>query len=220
VGAISTEKLGLRERKKQRTRQTIVEAGIRLFAERGFAETTLVDIAAEAEVAPSTFFNYFSSKLDIVFGLIDAIIESARERILQRDEDESATEAVLAWIRGDLGALERPYSEAMRSIPKIIASDPELRSAERLKLALFEDVLAAAYARDLGESPDGVRARVMAAIALRGMVEVWSSWHDQHAADPDFDMSDALALKVEYLEPALAVGLQAVALLPTTPAKA
>ena len=220
MGTISTEKLGLRERKKQRTRQTIVEVGIRMFAERGFAETTLVDIAAAAEVAPSTFFNYFSSKLDIVFGLIDAIVESARERILLRDEDESATEAVLAWITDDLVAVERPYSEAMRSIPRIIASDPELRSAERLKLALFEDVLAAAYARDLGESADGVRARVMAAIALRGMVEVWSSWYQQHAADPDFDLSDALVLKVEYLEPALAIGLQALALLPTTPATA
>jgi len=213
----STETLGLRERKKQRTRQTIVEVGVRLFAERGYAETTLVDIAAAVEVAPSTFFNYFSSKLDIVFGLMDAIIESAQERILERDPDESATDAVLAWITGDLAAVELPYGEAMRSIPAIVASDAELRSSERLKLALLEDVLAAAYARDLGESPDGIHARVMAVIALRGMAEVWTSWYEQHGSDPDFNSSETFALKVAYLAPALATGLQAIALLPRSP---
>ncbi len=210
----STEKLGLRERKKQRTRQTIVDVGIRLFDERGYAETTLTDIAAAAEIAPSTFFNYFPAKPDIVFGLLDAIIESARERILGRDEGESATEAVLAWIRIDLAELERPYSEVLRRIPRVIASDPELTTANRLRLAALEDVFAAAYGQEFGESPDGVQARIMAAIALRGSCEVWEAWYEQHGSDPDFDPAEALALKAEYLEPALAVGLEAIASLP------
>ena len=63
---------------------TIVDVATRLFDEQGYNETTLVQIADAAEIAPSTFFNYFSSKVDVVFGLIDAIVESARARILGR----------------------------------------------------------------------------------------------------------------------------------------
>jgi AcrR family transcriptional regulator len=211
----STEKLGLRERKKQRTRKTIVDVGLRLFAERGYTETTLTDIAAAADIAPSTFFNYFPSKPDIVFGLIDAVIDSARERILQhRQEGESATEAVLGWVRYDLAAVERPYSAAIRLIPRVVASDAELTAANRSRMSLLEDVFATAYAADLGESPDGVHARVMATIAQRGIAEVWGAWYEQHGSDPEFDPTEALALKAEYLELALAVGLDVVAALP------
>lgn len=205
---------GLRERKKQRTRQTIVDVGIGLFATHGYAETTLVEIAAAADIAPSTFFNYFPSKLDIVFGPLDAIIESARERVLERDGDESVTEAVLAWITGELAAVERPYSEAWRLIPRIVASDPELGSANRLRIAHLEDIFAEAYARDLDEPPANVRPRMMAAIVVWGMSEVWESWYERHATDRDFDLSDVLALKAGYLAPALAAGLDAIASLP------
>jgi len=210
-------RLGLRERKKQRTRQSIIDAAIRLFAEQGYTETTLVEIAEAAEISPSTFFNYFSSKDDIVFGLLDAVIESARNRVLGRPDDESASKAVLAWVADDLIAVERPYSEALRSIPKIVASDPDLRSEERLRFAQLEDVLAAAFARDLGESPDGLRARVMTTVAVRGMVDVWNAWYERHWSDTDFDPAAALALKVGYLRRALEAGLNMITSLPSPP---
>jgi AcrR family transcriptional regulator len=210
-------RLGLRERKKQRTRQSIIDVAVRLFAERGYAETTLVEIAEVAEISPSTFFNYFPSKVDIVFGLMDAVIESARGRVLGRPDGESASQAVLAWVADDLIAVERPYSEALRSIPRIVDSDADLRSEERLRFARLEDVLATAFARDIGESPDGLRARVMATIAVRGMVDVWNAWYQQHSSDADFDPADALALKADYLRRALEAGLNVITSLPSPP---
>ena len=97
MGATSSARReGLRERKKQRTRQTIVDVATRLFAEHGYSETTLGEVAAEAEVALSTIFNYFPTKADIVFAPTDIVIESARERILGRPLEEDATVAILA----------------------------------------------------------------------------------------------------------------------------
>jgi AcrR family transcriptional regulator len=212
-----TARLGLRERKKQRTRQAIIDVAVHLFAEQGYTETTLVEIADVAEISPSTFFNYFSSKVDIVFGLFDAVIESARGRILDRPIDEPASQAVLAWVRDELIAVELPYTEALRSIPKIVASDPDLRSEERLRQGELEDVFAAAFARDLGESPDGLHARVMATITLRGMAEVWNAWYQQHRADADFDLASGIALKAVYLESVLEAGLNAITSLPSPP---
>jgi AcrR family transcriptional regulator len=206
--------VGLRERKKQRTRQAIVEAATLLFAERGYAETTLAEVAEEAEVALSTIFNYFPGKPDIVFAAIDALIDSAQTRVVERPEGETATHAVLAWVRDVLPELEKPYTESMRRGDQIIRSDPDLVAAERLRCALLEDELALGFARDLGEDPPGVKSRMMAAIAFGGMVDIWNDWIAMHRGDAELDFVELNELKAAYLEKALESGLNAIRMLP------
>src|SRR6266511_2334806 len=63
---MSELEMGIRERKKQRTRQALRQAAARLFLERGFEATTIADITAAADVAPRTFFSYFQTKEDVV----------------------------------------------------------------------------------------------------------------------------------------------------------
>jgi AcrR family transcriptional regulator len=205
---------GLRERKKERTRQTIVEVALKLFAERGYAETTLAEIADAAEISQSTFFNYFPSKDAVVFALSDQVIDSARERVAGRAEDESTTEAIISWITHDLGEIERPYTNVMRLIPGIITSDDDLLEGARLRSVRMEDAFAEGFAREFEDPPDGMRPRVMAVIAFRGLIDVWDVWFKRHAADPDFDLGALLALKAEYVSQALQAGLTVVNVLP------
>src|SRR2546425_5565213 len=77
---------GLRERKKQKTRESTQRAALRLFVKQGYEETTIEQIAAAAEISPSTFFNYFPTKEDVV--LFDAYDPRAIRMFLERPKDE------------------------------------------------------------------------------------------------------------------------------------
>jgi AcrR family transcriptional regulator len=76
---------GLRERKKQKTRDLLIGTALKLFLEKGYEETSIEEIAAAAEVSPRTFFRYFPNKEDVVF--LDQDKEDAflREMIETRD---------------------------------------------------------------------------------------------------------------------------------------
>jgi AcrR family transcriptional regulator len=215
VTGVETEaKVGLRERKKRRTRIAILDEAIRLFSVKGYEATTIAQIAEVVEVAPSTLFTYFPTKVEIVFSMLDAIIDDARTRILERAPGESAADAVISWIEEDVPEIEAPYSEMMRELPSIIDSSAELQAEQRLRLVRLDDILATAFAEDLDEPVDGVRARVLATIAVRGMSEIFANWHRQHRRDAQFDTHEVCRLKAEYLREALPAGLAAVETLP------
>ena len=88
------DKPGLRERKKQQTRETIVRVALELFAERGYDETTLAEIAEAADVSPRTIFSYFESKEDILFCEAPAQLEGIKEALKQRPDGTTTVDAL------------------------------------------------------------------------------------------------------------------------------
>ncbi len=168
---------GLRERKKQRTREAIVDAALRLFEERGFERTTIADIAAEADIAPRTFFGYFRTKEDVVFDDFEATRQSLEERLRDRREGESAIDALRAWIEGLIALTDFDDEQELRR-RRLVLCTPNLAAHERGLMAQFESTLAEAVARDLGDPPDGVRPRMVAAAGTAALLSTESYYKD------------------------------------------
>jgi AcrR family transcriptional regulator len=159
---------GLRERKKQRTRETIVRAALALFSERGFEATTIVDIAAAADIAPRTFFGYFPSKEAVVFHDFEAVVAGFAERLRARPASETAFDALRAWIAEWVGQADAHGPEA-RCRRELIRTTPALAAHERANLARFEALIAEGVAADLGVPPDSLRPHLVAAAAIAAM---------------------------------------------------
>src|SRR5512132_38613 len=107
---------GLRERKKQQTRQLIAETARRLFAERGFEAVTVAEVARVAEVSEATVFNYFPTKEDLFYVGLEAFEAELLAAIADRPTGESVLSAFARFVTTPRGLLA--------------ASDPE--SVERL----------------------------------------------------------------------------------------
>ena len=90
---------GLRERKKARTREAIIDAALDLFASKGFEATTIEDIAAAADVSPRTFFRYFESKVDLVMARNEAHGDKIGPLIVARPASEGPLEALRQVIQ-------------------------------------------------------------------------------------------------------------------------
>jgi AcrR family transcriptional regulator len=190
---------GLRERKQRRTRETIIRVALDLFTEQGYRQTTLTQIAAAAEIAPSTLHTYFASKEDIVFETHDAVRESITTRIRNRPHTETLTDALAAWTSDSFPntiATESPERNAQRRAT--IEANETLRAAERLRRAHLEDAFAEAFAEDLGETPADLRARLMASIATNGLQTIWQ-WWQLHTTGPHFDPREVADLDATYL---------------------
>ncbi len=104
--------LGLRERKKQRTRRALRMAAIRLVAERGLDGVSVDEIAAAAAISTRTFFNYFPTKDEAIVGLDPEDIREITEAVSARRADESRLEALREVMlqRAALVAPDRPTS--------------------------------------------------------------------------------------------------------------
>ncbi|MEV0200839.1 helix-turn-helix domain-containing protein [Nonomuraea sp. NPDC050691] len=155
---------GIRERKKQRTHQALVEAALRLFAEKGYEETTLAEIAAEADVSTRTFFSYFASKEDVLLHDIDSRLERTLALVAGRGPDEALPDLLMRIVRDALAhmAADDSGAEATRTRIRLMTTVPALQ-ARALRL-LFSNQLR--IARALQESYHGRLSLVEAAAAV------------------------------------------------------
>ena len=159
---------GLRERKKQQTRQAIHRAAMKLFAERGFEATTIADIAAAADIAPRTFFSYFASKEEAVFPKAEPMYADFDRVMRERPPGTTALDALREWIA--VAAREHlPDIEAGRLEARLRRESPAVAACDLQHMRRFERRLAEAVAEDFGEPADSLRPRLVAAAAVAAL---------------------------------------------------
>jgi AcrR family transcriptional regulator len=161
--------LGLRERKKEQTRQLIAETARRLFVERGFAQVTVGQIARAADVAEQTVYNYFPTKEDLVYWRLESFEEELLAAIRERAPGESVLAAFWQWMLRPHGLLDgQPVAEGLAAIGRVISESPALRVREQQVFERYTDSLAGLLASETGAEPDAIEPWV-AANALMGL---------------------------------------------------
>jgi AcrR family transcriptional regulator len=178
-----------RERKKQRTRELIVERAMALFDERGFEHVTIAEIAAAADIAPRTFFSYFPSKEDVVFHDFDVIFAGIKARIDERADDETTMDALRAFVV-DVFAHADHQDPAEQCRRRVISASPALQQNDRERVGRIEHVIADGLARDLGVAPGTLRARVVAAAAAAGLLELEKFFDKRNPPDDPIGIFD------------------------------
>jgi AcrR family transcriptional regulator len=143
----------LRERKRERTRQAIIDAGTDLFDRHGYDETTVADIAAAADIGTRTFFSYFSSKEELLFPASDARIQAVVDAISARRPGDRPADVLLRALQevgetdtdigGRLAALR---TRLMLTVPAVrgralqVQLDAQREIVRRLRAAFPDDL--------------------------------------------------------------------------------
>jgi AcrR family transcriptional regulator len=164
---MSENRPGLRERKNERTQRAIIEATLRLTLEQGFEATTIATIAEQADVASRTVFAWFSCKDDIVLGGLGEDVQRLQEALASGDGD--VVDRIEAWLDAE-GRFVQEVGELRRLRYRAVTTDPYLRSRARALWDDAEDAIAAALARDLDQSADGIGPRAFAAAVMGVLV--------------------------------------------------
>ena len=173
VMASSEPAIGLRERKKRQTRQSILDVATELFEARGYDQVTVAEIADAASVSVKTLFTYFRSKEDLAFAGEDQLRDHLVAAVRLRPDGTSAVSAV-AGLLGDLIATNPGEMEGLEGYHRLVGTSDALQSRLRRMWESYENAMTAALEQETDGPDSGPRAR-LTAIMLIGLVRSLTS---------------------------------------------
>ncbi len=172
--------MGLRDRKKVKTRLAVQQEAMRLFREQGYHETTVEQIAAAAEVSPSTFFRYFSTKESVI--LTDFYDPLMTDTFLAQPPNLSLLEALRETLKGFSARLSGEAKDAEAERLNLIMTVPEVLSAfwqQAMGTSLsLEEALALRLGRDRDDFEVPLYASIIFGIGL-AVTRQWMKHPDQ-----------------------------------------
>lgn len=164
------------------SRVELERVALSLFAEHGFAETTVEEIAEAAGVGRRTFFRYFESKNDVMWGEFDALLADMAAWLAGVDRDVPMVEAVRgAVVR--FNSLPPEAVPAHRERMALILRVPALQAHSTLRYAAWRDVVATFAARRLGEPVDAFGPQLLGHLALGAALAAYEQWLGDVGAD-------------------------------------
>ncbi|MGW7312885.1 TetR/AcrR family transcriptional regulator [Streptomyces sp. NPDC054854] len=156
--------MGLRESKKQETRQLISDRATRLFIEQGFEQTTIAEIAAAARVAKKTVTNYFPRKEDLALDHHEEFTQGLARAVAERAPDEVPLAALGRAFRAALLEHSPVVGFTGRAFARMVADSPTLTARLRELHDRREDALAVALATAAPSDAPGIAPQAAAAL--------------------------------------------------------
>jgi AcrR family transcriptional regulator len=176
----------LRERHAERTRDAIVAAAYELFADKGYAETTIDEIAERADVAPRTFFRYFAAKEAVLFHNSERQVDEAVEQLRARPAGETPYESLLAVLRAMAAEITQPDKRQLL-LAKFAAENGRLFEHHRaVVMCRFEESIADVLKERAGDNADDLAIEAAVAAVLAAFGTAMRSWLKSGAKE-DFE---------------------------------
>lgn len=184
--------MGLRERKKAKTRAAIQQHALRLFRQQGYAETTVEQIAEAAEVSTSTFFRYFPNKEDVVLNdeYDPQIIAAFHAQPLEFGVVKALRNAIVETLK----TMSEEEIEVQHERGKLIMAVPEVRSAFFNSLAQSVQMITQAVAERVHRDPADFEIYAMGGAFLGIGLAVSFLWLENENTDPATSLDEALSL--------------------------
>ncbi|MFI9174207.1 TetR/AcrR family transcriptional regulator [Streptomyces lincolnensis] len=188
--------LGLRERKKIKTRTAIRDATYALVREQGYDATTVEQIAERAEVSPSTVFRYFPTKEDIV--LTDEYDPLLLQELRTRPADEPWMDSLRYVMRKAIDLALSEEAEATRLRAHLMVQVPAVRSRMLESMSATGRMLSEAVAERTGLDRESLEVRVYTMGLIGGLSETSLHWAENDFRDDLRDLLDRALTVLEH----------------------
>jgi len=189
--------VGLRERKKAKTRAAIRRHALQLFREQGFASTTIDQIVDPLEISQSTFFRYFPTKEDVV--LQDDFDDLVIDALKRQPAELSPLSALRTAIQEAFATMSPEELAEEREREALIMSTPELRSRMLDDFGRTIQLISDLFSERLGRAPDAFAVRVFSGALIGAMLAATFTFVE----DPNADLLALLDDAFAYLEAGL-----------------
>jgi AcrR family transcriptional regulator len=200
ITAPATE--GRRERKKQRTRDTLIEAAMELFAAKGYDRTTVHEITDAVDVSERTFFRYFASKEDLALSFVRDGAATFATALAARPPDEEPLTAARAAFHISLRQLAGNLPSYL-SVIRLIETTPALLAAHLRYVHEHDDEVIQVLAEREGVAATDPRPRVLAAVIGSVVFLANREWLAAGREEPEA-MAAAFDRYADEVRPALA----------------
>ena len=192
--------LGLRERKKIKLRRSVQSEALRLFAEQGYEDTTVEQIADAADISTTTFYRYFPTKEDVV---LDDDYDPILEQIIGGGDD---TEPLVTTVRKAIAAVAAAVEEdraAALARLKLLATVPALKARQGAEGRKSVEFYIGMFADRSGRPPGDYQLRITTAAFIAAQLEAARCWADADGAEPLGRLMDDAVTLIEPLIAAL-----------------
>jgi AcrR family transcriptional regulator len=181
---------GLRQRKKDSSRRAIEDAAWELFAEKGYEETSINDIAERADVAPRTFFRYFPTKEAVMYPHFEELLQTVREEFRKRPADEPVITSLFESFEALTGSLEGEASRTRQRMEMMKRPGQHPPGTEYFRTRLAEATAELVLERDGDSEEARMRARLASGVVSLLIDTTHNCWIEAGARESMHDVGE------------------------------